>query len=181
MLKRSPVLQCKNCQLFFHSAAGCHRKFRCVKCDKDHPPAACPRNSDKSLPVACCNCHQNHSANDLQNCKFFAKHIKPIIDKRVKDRNKAASVNSKFIHEQTQVKPQSTNTKSAIKRNVSFSSVVANNMATKQNTQSTNDKANAQETTGKLSMCDLKNLFHQNMQLMSAHQELMRKLSCLIE
>lgn len=51
VLKRSPVLQCKNCQLFFHSTAGCYRKYRCVKCDSDHPPSACPRHTDKSLPV----------------------------------------------------------------------------------------------------------------------------------
>lgn len=50
VLKRSPVLQCKNCQLFFNSAAGCHRKFRCVKCDKVHQPAACPRDTNRSLP-----------------------------------------------------------------------------------------------------------------------------------
>ncbi|KAG4076559.1 hypothetical protein HA402_002722 [Bradysia odoriphaga] len=28
VLKRSPVLQCKNCQLFFHSAAGCHQQIQ---------------------------------------------------------------------------------------------------------------------------------------------------------
>lgn len=59
VLKRPPVPQCKNCQLFFHSAAGCHRKYRCVKCVTDHPPAKCPRNENKSLPVACCNCLKN--------------------------------------------------------------------------------------------------------------------------
>lgn len=181
ILRRSPVVQCKNCQLFFHSAIGCYRKFRCVKCDKDHPPAACPRDSDKSLPVACCNCHQNHSANDLQNCQYFNRHIKPILDKREKERSKSSSISSKFISSQETLNKHQNNFKrSVIKPNVSFSSIVAENHDHGRSSKTpASNKSSAIST--KMSTSDLKNLLLQNMQLMSAHQELMKKLSCLVE
>lgn len=181
VLKRSPVLQCKNCQLFFHSAAGCYRKFRCVKCDKDHAPGDCPRNSNKSLPVVCCNCHKNHSANDLQHCPFFAKYIKPIIDKRVKERNQTAIINNKSNGvESIPRNPPRNNFPTTVQPNVSFSNVVAKNFSSKQKPDAKLDNQ-ATSNTGNLSTTDLKNLLLQNMQLMSAHQELLKKLSCLIE
>lgn len=178
VLKRSQVLQCKNCQLFFHSAAGCYRKYRCVKCDKDHPPNACPRDTDKNLPVACCNCHENHSANDLQHCPFFAKHIKPIIEKRTKERQSTNTIN-KFdnFHPAPII---SSNSRSEIKPNVSFSSVVAKNFVPTNKSSASNDEKSSSNAT-KIEAADIKNLLIQNMQLMSAHQELMKKLSCLIE
>lgn len=179
VLKRSPVLQCKNCQLFFHSAAGCHRKFRCVKCDKEHPPAACPRNTNRSLPVVCCNCHKNHSANDLQHCEFFAKHIKPIIDKREKMRNKSAVVSTKAsIGTRPDLGTSDPNFFATVKPKVSFSSVVA------QNSNSTKKLPSNRETkstsAANFSKTDLKNLLIQNMHLMTAQQEIMQRLSCLI-
>lgn len=181
VLKRSSVLQCRNCQLFFHSAAGCHRKFRCVKCDRDHPPAACPRGSDKSLPVVCCNCHKNHSANDLQHCMYFAKHIKPIIDKRTKERRNSTNINSKFSYSQsTHKNPPTINVQSTVKPNSSYSSIVAKNIEPNQKSKAANENK-ASPNTAKLSSSDLKNLLLQNMQLMTVQQELLKKLSCLIE
>lgn len=181
VLKRSPVLQCKNCQLFFHSAAGCHRKFRCVKCDKDHPPAACPRNTDKSLPVVCCNCHKNHSANDLQHCQFFAKHIQPIINKRTKERNQSVNINNKFVNNnQTSKSSNATSFQSAVKSDISFSNVVANNFTPSQEANATFNTSAASNTLN-LSTTDLKNLLLQNMQLMTVQQELLKKLSCLVK
>lgn len=181
LLKRSSVLQCKNCQLFFHSAAGCHRNYRCVKCDKDHPPAACPRNTNQSLPVVCCNCHKNHPANDLQHCQFFIRHIQPVIDKRTKDRIQAASVNDKVIsNQQAQTTTRADITQASVKHNVSYSNIVKQNIPTNTKTNVTYSQI-ATASSNVLVKSDLKNLLLQNVQLMSAQQELFKKLSCLIE
>lgn len=111
---------------------------------------------------------------------FFAKHIQPIIDKREKERKKSASVNDQLIkNKQTSAKPPSNITQSAVQRNVTYSSIVANNAAT--NHQAKFDNNSTTESADQLTMSDLKNLLLQNMQLMSAHQELMKKFSCLIE
>lgn len=187
VLKKAAVLQCKNCQLFFHSAAGCHRKFRCVKCDQDHPPQKCPRNDNRSLPVVCCNCHKNHSANDLQHCDFFAKHIKPVIEKRTKDRAKSATIqtNDEFDHFtanriQNNLLPSPTTE--------SYSSVVSKNAnsnlkatAPKKVAPNSNSSNQPQLKAIKISNADLKALLLQNMHLMTAQQELLQKLSCLVE
>lgn len=170
VLRRTTVIQCKNCQLFFHSAAGCYRKFRCVKCDKDHPPGSCPRNADKSLPVTCCNCHKNHSANDLRNCEFFTKNIQPIISKRESIRNESAGIRT------SKTKPAAPIFPATVKQNLSFANVVRSEMPS----NSTAHKKITNQHESQIHEGDLKQLLIQNLQLMSAQQELFHKLSCLV-
>lgn len=185
ILRRSPVLQCKNCQLFFHSAAGCHRKFRCVKCDQDHQPSNCPRNTNQSLPVVCCNCHKNHSANDLKHCEFFVKHIKPVIDKRAKERSKTADIKTTHDGKHNPDNESSMNKQSLRTQTDSYSSIVKKSATTKAKSSvpptSTSNSNQPQHKASNISKSDLKALLLQNLNLMTAQQELFQKLSCLVE
>lgn len=92
-LVKKSVMQCKNCQEFFHSAVCCNHPYRCVKCIEQHLPGLCNRNKNKGLPPKCCNCGGEHPANDLQHCSYFMKKIKPIIDKRNTNQNKNTKIN----------------------------------------------------------------------------------------
>lgn len=78
LMKPSAVIQCHRCQRFAHTATLCGHRFRCVKCTTDHNPGECPRTTDERVPLGCINCAtaglpQDHSANDLRNCGFYAK------------------------------------------------------------------------------------------------------------
>lgn len=76
--KKTGIAQCKNCQLFGHSARNCNHKFRCVKCTEDHGPGQCPRTLDPQLvantPAKCVNCKADHPAN-FRGCPVYAKVI----------------------------------------------------------------------------------------------------------
>lgn len=78
-MKKSTVIQCHRCQRFQHTANQCKFKYRCVQCITEHAPGACPRLSNKQLPVKCVNCHStgvkncDHTANNLKSCEFFHK------------------------------------------------------------------------------------------------------------
>lgn len=79
---KKAVMQCSNCQHFHHSAAFCSNKSRCVQCVTSHDKGKCPRKLDKSLPLTCCNCLGNHSANDARNCPIFGAEIQRIADNK---------------------------------------------------------------------------------------------------
>lgn len=76
-MKPSEIVQCRRCQRYQHTAAGCGFAYRCVQCVTVHLPGACPRAANKSLPLGCINCycarlkHDTHTANDHRNCEFY--------------------------------------------------------------------------------------------------------------
>lgn len=72
-IKKSGIVQCKNCQRFTHSTRMCHYNYRCVKCNADHNPGECPRNRNANIPVSCVNCQGNHNANNLLECPTAKK------------------------------------------------------------------------------------------------------------
>lgn len=72
--------QCSRCQYFFHTAAGCHRPFRCVKCISNHEPGCCSKPIDSE--PQCVNCLGFHSADNHHNCDYYKKNIQPILDRR---------------------------------------------------------------------------------------------------
>lgn len=72
--------QCSNCQSYFHTAAGCHRKYRCVKCDLVHLPGQCPKAND--VPPKCVNCGGSHPANNQRDCSYYNEKILPLLNKR---------------------------------------------------------------------------------------------------
>lgn len=63
------IPQCANCQNYGHTKAYCHRKPRCIKCAGDHQSAGCPRK-DRSEPVKCVLCGENHTAN-YKGCRVY--------------------------------------------------------------------------------------------------------------
>lgn len=80
-MKKSSVVQCRNCQRLHHTTNQCNYKFRCVQCASDHLWGNCPRAVNQAMPIACINCldanltHTGHTANDLLNCNFYKKLI----------------------------------------------------------------------------------------------------------
>lgn len=75
-----PVTQCSNCQHFFHTASACFRKYRCVKCTKEHLPGECAKLISEE--PQCINCGGLHTANNLSNCSYFKDKIQPIVVKK---------------------------------------------------------------------------------------------------
>ncbi|KAK9888110.1 hypothetical protein WA026_000385 [Henosepilachna vigintioctopunctata] len=57
--KNQEVIQCYNCQGFWHTATNCKNKIKCVRCGEHHELEKCER--PKNSPI-CCNCHGNHHA-----------------------------------------------------------------------------------------------------------------------
>lgn len=76
--KQNGVAQCKNCQLFGHSARNCNHQYRCVKCTEQHMPGQCPRTINKQIaeqtPPSCVNCNAEHPAN-FKGCPYYIKTI----------------------------------------------------------------------------------------------------------
>lgn len=56
--KSKGIVQCYNCQSFWHIASNCHKQTKCVKCAGQHNPKDCPNN-----PLKCANCEGVHPAN----------------------------------------------------------------------------------------------------------------------
>lgn len=57
-MKRSSVVQCRNCQRLHHATGQCNFKYRCVQCIVPHEYGNCPRPSNPSLPIGCINCFE---------------------------------------------------------------------------------------------------------------------------
>lgn len=79
ILKRKGAIQCHKCQGFMHTAANCHREYKCVKCGKSHEVGQCTVKDAKKLK--CANCGKNHTANNLTKCEYFLREILPLSKK----------------------------------------------------------------------------------------------------
>lgn len=83
-MKKSAVVQCRNCQRLHHTTNQCSFRYRCVQCATAHEYGQCPRATNRALPIGCINCldaklpHNEHTANDLRNCNFY----KQIVEKQ---------------------------------------------------------------------------------------------------
>lgn len=81
-MKKSSVIQCRNCQRFNHTANQCSYAYRCVQCTGNHGPGVCPRKLNANLPVGCINCKaakfnqfSGHTANNLRECQFYINQV----------------------------------------------------------------------------------------------------------
>lgn len=91
-MKKQPAVQCKRCQGYWHTAAGCHNRYKCVKCATDHGPGECPRNTNNNVSLKCVNCGGPHSANNRRECETYKKKIAPVIEaKAMKSGNSNAT------------------------------------------------------------------------------------------
>lgn len=59
--KKRQIVQCVKCQQYGHTKSYCYYKTRCVKCGKQHEPAACTKKTEDQ--PTCANCGGNHPAN----------------------------------------------------------------------------------------------------------------------
>lgn len=94
--KQSGIAQCKNCQMYGHSARNCRHKYRCVKCTTDHQPGNCPRTLNPQLaaetPPSCVNCKEDHPAN-FHGCTYYRKVIERK-QNRLQNQNQRSNVQS---------------------------------------------------------------------------------------
>lgn len=68
------LTQCRNCQLFGHSATNCGNKYRCVKCTDEHEPGKCTRQSKVAEgSPKCVNCQGDHTANS-RICQHYSNY-----------------------------------------------------------------------------------------------------------
>lgn len=113
-MKKVNVVQCKRCQQYFHTAAGCNHQYRCVKCNAQHRPGECPRTINPELPVKCVNCGGSHTANNYRECDFYKEKIAPIVNKKINQNNKKADDYAKTINSAFRGRAQHNNKSSKI-------------------------------------------------------------------
>lgn len=129
-LKTKEITQCTNCQLYFHTAACCYRKYRCVKCTDEHEPGCCKKNTGTDEPQ-CVNCGEYHTANNHQKCEYFNKNILPIINKR-KQTSTKNNTDNKIVPNQKL--SAGTSTSIPINNSVTFADTVKGKSANQTNT-----------------------------------------------
>lgn len=67
--KRPKIVQCENCQRYYHTKNFCHLPPRCVKCAGDHHYSQC--HVKRMIPPRCVNCGScNHPAN-YKGCSYY--------------------------------------------------------------------------------------------------------------
>lgn len=150
-LKSNGVTQCHHCQSYFHTAACCNHEFRCVKCPENHPPGECSKTNDASAVPHCVNCKGAHTANNHKECQYFQQKIKPIIERRMANKDKDAGNGSN----------NNTSNNGSIKttKNTSFASLFGKNGSNVPN--NITNQTNA--TTSKSSVSDSAPLDQQKM------------------
>lgn len=78
-LRKTTVIQCKNCQRFNHTASNCNMAYRCVKCKTDHGPNNCPLKlteevRDKSQ-LYCVLCKKQGHPATYRGCPVYKQHM----------------------------------------------------------------------------------------------------------
>ena len=75
--KKLSVTQCRRCQAFGLVASCCNLQYHCVKCAKSHNPGECPRDIDRSMPLKCFNCGDEHVASspDCPERKYYVSRL----------------------------------------------------------------------------------------------------------
>ncbi len=86
--RKATVTQCHRCQMFGHGSTQCNRAPRCVKCIGKHVSRECPNKVRGSVPVKCCNCGGDHTAN-YSKCPAYIRYVNSI-----NINNKSASKNT---------------------------------------------------------------------------------------
>lgn len=121
-MKKPPIIQCKRCQRFNHSASNCSLPYRCVKCADKHEPGQCPLStSENALKPTCINCKGEHTANNAKECPVF----KRMIEIRAKNKNNPQTADRNKMQDDNE--HNNNNRQAASMRNKStYASVVTN-------------------------------------------------------
>lgn len=131
-LKPSQVVQCHNCQAYFHTASMCYRKYRCVKCTSSHEPGECPANSNETLNPQCVNCNGFHTANNHAKCDYFKQKVEPFIKRKTTTTAKATENSTSSVNGNEAAK----NSSGTIKKKSFAEQLMGNNYNNKQKTVS---------------------------------------------
>lgn len=148
--KSNKVLQCKNCQRFWHSASQCFFETRCVKCNTPHKRNECPRNTNSLLPVVCCNCGGAHSANNIRECNYYKKNIASKINGE--NNNETNNNNNGKFNSNNNSKINSNNN-NKINDQRSWANIVSNSKS-KSNTERQNNQNNNNQMENLLNKLD---------------------------
>lgn len=133
-IKGKKVVQCKRCQGFFHSASGCHHAYKCVKCNEKHEIGQCARDINPELPIRCVNCDGAHTANNLNECKYFKENIMPILNKKMGGNNK---------NQKQKVNPRvSSSAENYVQPNITYANATSSGKSKSKTTTNANSKVN---------------------------------------
>lgn len=127
-IKKDVGTQCRKCQRFGHAASNCGLEYRCVKCTHRHSPGDCPLEDDQ--PASCVNCNNNHPAN-YKKCSAYIKYTESL--KKFQAKSGITKSNSKSSNN-----VNSYSDSSKVKRNLSYSQVVAPKKQQKESNNSLN-------------------------------------------
>ncbi|KAI8122794.1 Nucleic-acid-binding protein from transposon X-element [Lucilia cuprina] len=84
--RKNQEIQCHRCQLWGHVARNCNSDFKCVKCDKSHPPGECELSQIQNSKPTCVNCgEEGHPAN-WRGCVAYKKYVKGKLERLDKAR-----------------------------------------------------------------------------------------------
>lgn len=92
--KKNSDIQCHRCQHWGHVARNCNSDYKCVKCDKSHPPGECDNSQSEGSKPICVNCGEpGHPAN-WRGCDSYKKYVKNKLDRMRKVREEKSLVSS---------------------------------------------------------------------------------------
>lgn len=160
-LNSNGIIQCKNCQNYFHTASRCFLNYRCVKCLDQHAPGKCNKSDEE--PPKCINCHNAkfddilHTANNFIKCKHFRDKIQPLINK--KNQNSGNKINS-TINSNVNTTTKNVQSAGTLKNGSVMNTDTANGFSGGKKTYADmvagNQKRNAVKNTGKITNSDEK-------------------------
>ncbi|KAI8116056.1 Nucleic-acid-binding protein from transposon X-element, partial [Lucilia cuprina] len=84
--RKNHEIQYHRCQLWGYVARNCNSDFKCVKCDKSHPPGKCELSQIQNSKPTCVNCgEEGHPAN-WRGCVAYKKYVKGKLERLDKAR-----------------------------------------------------------------------------------------------
>ena len=84
-VRRPEILQCRNCQGFFHSAANCFLQARCVKCNQKHEKGKCSLDKtqeDNRENLFCVLCNKFGHPSSYKGCEVYKKLQQKLLEKK---------------------------------------------------------------------------------------------------
>ena len=124
-VRRPEILQCRNCQGFFHSAANCNLRARCVKCNKEHEKGKCAldlTNENNIENLYCVLCNKYGHPSSYKGCEVYKKLQQKLKEKKNKTLNSRNNYNTNINY--INKNPQNINN---VNPNISYADILKDN------------------------------------------------------